>query len=204
MSSDVDRHRLILTAKKSLIKSQSPIVASYDVSLNGVVCDGTVVHIKSNGLLVTFYNNVKGWLNRSELEAAGIVEDPEQCFLLGQIVRVQITSVDPSRRRISLAPSNLIPLDRKQITKSTSVGVAAVVQAKVVEVTPTGLNVVYGDDYDLRGFIPSYHLSDSLSDLDLLTSTFKIGDVVKPCVVFSKGSVVTLSAKPAVVEVGCE
>ena len=59
LSVNVVNSKLILTHKKSLVNSKMPSVTSYSDLRTGTVVEGCVVSIKSTGLVVTFYNNVK-------------------------------------------------------------------------------------------------------------------------------------------------
>ena len=56
---DASRKRLILTNKRSLVKSSLPLVTSLDQCKRGMIIEGFVAQIKDNGLLVVFYDDVK-------------------------------------------------------------------------------------------------------------------------------------------------
>ena len=59
LSVDVVNSKLLLTHKKSLVNSKMAAVTSYTDLQAGLIVEGCVVSIKSSGLVVTFYSNVK-------------------------------------------------------------------------------------------------------------------------------------------------
>ena len=62
-----DRRRLLLTHKRTMVESDFPLISSYTDVTAGVSSHGFITAIKDFGCLVTFYNNVKGLVPRSEL-----------------------------------------------------------------------------------------------------------------------------------------
>jgi len=59
LSVDPSRNKLILTHKKSLVKSESHAVTTYEDCKEGRVIEGFIADIKQAGVVVVFYNNVK-------------------------------------------------------------------------------------------------------------------------------------------------
>lgn len=57
---DPEEKRCVLTAKKSLIKSDLPLIDSFDNLKLGMETYGTVVSIQQYGLLLSFLNDLKG------------------------------------------------------------------------------------------------------------------------------------------------
>lgn len=64
---DPDRKRICLTLKKSLLESQLPIVADISDCKPGMIVHATVFKALDNGLLVEFYNNLKGFIPQREI-----------------------------------------------------------------------------------------------------------------------------------------
>ena len=56
---DLVNSKLLLTHKKSLVNSKMAAITSYTELKTGLIVEGCVVSVKSTGLVVTFYNNVK-------------------------------------------------------------------------------------------------------------------------------------------------
>lgn len=56
---DPERKRVVLTAKKTLIDSSLPIVASLDDAKEGLITHAVVFKVSEKSLQVEFYNNLK-------------------------------------------------------------------------------------------------------------------------------------------------
>lgn len=67
LSVEPDRRRLLLTHKKTMVESDLPFITDYSDAKPGVSTHGFITAIKDFGCLVTFYNNVKGLVPRTEL-----------------------------------------------------------------------------------------------------------------------------------------
>lgn len=78
---DLLKNRLIVTLKKSLVSNNDPTISSYTSARVGVCYSGTVVAITRNGVIVSFFGDVKGYLeNSSQYVPAG------HSFFIGQLV----------------------------------------------------------------------------------------------------------------------
>lgn len=67
LSIEPDRRRMLLTHKKTLVESSHPLITDFSDAKPGVSSHGFITTIKDFGCLVTFYNNVKGIVPRTEL-----------------------------------------------------------------------------------------------------------------------------------------
>ena len=54
-----EHKKLILTNKKTLVKTKYPIITSYSQCEPGTVLEGFIADVKDSGVLVVFYNDVK-------------------------------------------------------------------------------------------------------------------------------------------------
>jgi hypothetical protein len=68
------KRKCSLTIKRSLVESTLPAITSYDVAAAGaptLISHGFVTAIRpGKGIIVTFYNNVFGFVSEKELEKA--------------------------------------------------------------------------------------------------------------------------------------
>ena len=62
-----DLRRLLLTHKRTLVKSTLPIIADYSDAKPGMSTHGFICNIKAYGCFVRFYNDVVGLAHVSEL-----------------------------------------------------------------------------------------------------------------------------------------
>lgn len=82
-----DTKLIFLTMKPTLVKSTDPILKSYQEAEIGDCYTGSVVKVQENGLLVLFFNKVKGFLYKRDitLEKGQTLKDN---FTEGQLVRI--------------------------------------------------------------------------------------------------------------------
>ena len=100
---DVENRGVIVTLKKSLVKSETPLLASYSQASPGGIHEGTVVSVQHYGLVVRFYGNVRGLVPKSELSSTQIISDPSSMFKIGQVVRCKVLSCDPAATKLILS-----------------------------------------------------------------------------------------------------
>ena len=77
--------RLILTNKKTLVKSELPILASIEDAKEGMICHAHVAKVQDNGVVVAFFGPVKGFVMLSELGIDRESEDPRAVFRINQV-----------------------------------------------------------------------------------------------------------------------
>lgn len=94
---DEAHNRVVLTHKQGLVDSKCAIVTNYDPSLVDSLAEGFVVKVIDAGVLVAFYNRVKGFLKVKELKRLGVTSPP-----LGSPIRVKILSVDAENEKMQL------------------------------------------------------------------------------------------------------
>lgn len=66
MAVDLDRKRISLTAKKTLIESELPVVSNIDNIKVGTVTHAVIFKVFEKHLMVEFYNNVKAIVPQKE------------------------------------------------------------------------------------------------------------------------------------------
>ncbi|KAK8769096.1 hypothetical protein V5799_014438 [Amblyomma americanum] len=96
-----DPPRLLLTCRRALVTSRRPIITSYDDAAPGRVTDGLIVRVTPKGLLVTLYNNIKGWI--PPLEIPNPVHGIEANYAPGKIVTCRVIDCQPSEERLTLS-----------------------------------------------------------------------------------------------------
>nr|XP_054765766.1 protein RRP5 homolog [Lytechinus pictus] len=97
------KRRVLLTHKKTMVKSSLPILASYSQPKVGMWVHGCVVAVKDFGCIVSFYNDVKGIIPRAEL---GIDDSasPADNFYVGQVLKCQVVRThNPESKKLSLS-----------------------------------------------------------------------------------------------------
>lgn len=93
LSVDVDRRRLDLTLKKSLVNSDQPVWTRYDELQVGQMTVGTIVKVDPTGAILQFFNQLKGRLPVAEMSEA-FIKDASEHFKVGQVLTVHVLRVD--------------------------------------------------------------------------------------------------------------
>jgi rRNA biogenesis protein RRP5 len=63
---DPERKRVALTAKKTLVESDLPLITRIEDARVGMVTHAVIFKITETHLLVEFFNNVKGFIPQKE------------------------------------------------------------------------------------------------------------------------------------------
>jgi ribosomal protein S1 len=117
---DPESKRCNVTHKPSLVKDTGCIVCSYDnLPPPHEVVKGYVSKCVSDGIMVSFYNNIYGWCSAKSLQRDLGVEDVTESYKLGDVVKCRIikgnfrdnrwylsVSLDITDRAISAATSS--------------------------------------------------------------------------------------------------
>ncbi|KAG2159661.1 uncharacterized protein EDB93DRAFT_5621 [Suillus bovinus] len=95
---DPERMRVELTAKKTLIESTLPVLASIEEAKVGMITDAVVYRIVEKGLIVRFYNDLKAFV--PSREASDYSSKLKDIFVAGRVVKVRILTVDLNPPRV--------------------------------------------------------------------------------------------------------
>uniref|UniRef100_A0A3B3XKF5 Protein RRP5 homolog n=1 Tax=Poecilia mexicana TaxID=48701 RepID=A0A3B3XKF5_9TELE len=210
LSVDVDNRKLCLTRKKALVESTLPLFLSYDDARPGRVSHGFIVSIKDFGCIIRFYGNVKGLVPLEELSSEPIVR-PEDVFYIGQVRHKRVAKVlqcEPQKEKLLLSFKAAAEGEMEESTEppiDSSVKLSSFpgyilfalqgVEARVVKKSVNGLEVVILPD-EGRAVLPTVHLSDHMSNCQLLWEVLQEGDTVSDLI--SALLLKTLTKKPRV------
>ncbi|XP_067935135.1 protein RRP5 homolog [Watersipora subatra] len=179
--------RVRLTAKPSLVGSTLPVIADLESVKVGSLLQGVIVKI-TTGALVSFYNNVVGFVHSSQL-AKEEIEKPADVFYVGQSVTCRVLSCDPQRDKLALSfvLDEDKPRGSKRKSEAMETGELKRVKAarpamtvgqvvadwSVVSVKSKGSNVVSKEGH--FAFLPHTQLSDMPGLSDIITSSVRPG-----------------------------
>ncbi|XP_069609798.1 protein RRP5 homolog [Ranitomeya imitator] len=180
LSVDPAAKKLILTRKKILINSKLPIITTYHDATPGLVTHGFIRSVRSCGCIVRFYNNVQGLAPIMELSTEYITS-PEEVFYQGQVVKVRILDCNPETGKLRLSFKMLDEEEKgvkkskpvKEVTQACTDGKTVVV--KIASKADDGLNVLILPK-ESPAFLPKTHLSDHVSNCELLWHCLQEGD----------------------------
>ncbi|XP_014473220.1 PREDICTED: protein RRP5 homolog isoform X2 [Dinoponera quadriceps] len=187
LSINNEKRNVRFTLKRSLIKSELPILQDINEAQSQRKYHGTINKINKNGLLVRFYGDVKGWVPRTVLDSN--ISDINWNYTVGQTVRVLIDSVEKNENRMKL---RIITGERKQL-QPVGVKIGDLVEGTVVESSVEGihLRIRKTDDEEVAiGFLPAGHMSPCMEIGSLLASKCTPGDTMSAYVFSTQPSVI--------------
>lgn len=149
MDVDPSRNRIVLTCKKSLVKSDLPIVASMQDARVGVVTNATIFRVQTNSLIVSLFGGLKALVPGREVSEDDF-NDVKGSFTEGRVVKMRITEVDYENQKLvgsikQAAPEYLAKLNVSAVDVGEKVtGKVAAVHKEVVVLTlvPSGVRAL--------------------------------------------------------------
>ncbi len=109
----------------------------------GTVVEGPVTSLTKFGAFVQIAEGVEGMVHVSEITAERRLDHPQQELKLGQVVKAQVLSIDPEKRRIALSIKQLVPTGLEEYLAEHGAGEA--VTGRVVAVSGGVARVELGE-----------------------------------------------------------
>ncbi len=102
---DVDRRFILLTCRKSFVKSKQPPLVSFDGIQPGDLYNGMVAAVLSTGLVIMFYNKVKGFAPKRELcfTSSQAMADINLAYKIGQPVKCRVIESSSENKTLILS-----------------------------------------------------------------------------------------------------
>ncbi|MCJ1405665.1 rRNA biogenesis protein rrp5 [Xylographa trunciseda] len=201
LSIDLEKRHMRLTLKKSLINSDAVVWSSYQKLVVGMQAPGTLVNILSTGAVVQFYGPVRGFLPVSQMSDS-YIEDPKQHFRVGQVVNVNITSIDNAENRMTVSCRDPISFGVLQQKKLAELKPGAKVDGIVSEKTAEEI-IVELNDSGLKAYLPFEHLVDGSAAKCLAAAKkVRVGQGLQNLMVISKNEIkriIRLTNKPSLI-----
>ena len=206
---NVDRNsrRATVSHKRTLIKSELPVIGQIEDAVPGSITHGVVTGVNEYGVFVSLYGDLKGLAGLNDL---GLLRDqkPSDAFGVGQVVRVQVVSADTSGRlRLSLASGDADGNSASMIINASADALKPghVVEKAVVTHVASGtgnVEVVFSmEEGNIPGVVPLAHLSDHPLTAQGLSAVLNPGDEIGPLVVLEgKSTRAVMSRKLSLVE----
>ena len=157
-----EEKRVLLTCKKSLLRlEEEEVVADYTQADAGRVVKGVVSRVDNRGFTVFFFNNVMGYVPKSEMVGGGgggVFPDPSSLVRPGQVVECRVLSCEPETRRMRLSlrlDSEAVP----DVPPEHRLRPGSKVRGEVTGVAAEGISLRCRENGEF-GFLPVQHLSD--------------------------------------------
>jgi ribosomal protein S1 len=104
---DSEGKRCVLTAKNTLVKSKLSLLDSFDQIQYGMETYGVVVSVQKYGLLLSFFNDLKGLLPRNQistsLEVLSETTDLKKLFYIGQVTKCKVFEFNREKQQLKLS-----------------------------------------------------------------------------------------------------
>lgn len=200
-----DPPRLLLTCRRALVTSKRPLITSYDDAVPEKLAEGLIVRATPKGLLVTFYNNVKGWVPSREMPHSG--HGINSNYTEGKVVTCRVLDCQPTEERLTLS-LKLTPKGEQEEEKLSA-------QAVTVSAKPVALEVgtlVSGcieakveDGFTVRlrtgesASLPKQHLSDFMPHCARLQQLLAEGTNLTNLVIFNSSESLVVSRRTSFV-----
>ncbi|CAN0007892.1 unnamed protein product [Lampetra fluviatilis] len=196
-----EKHKLMLTHKRALVRSKLRPLVSFESAVPGMVAHGTVVCVRDFGCIVRFYGDVKALARRSDL-GLDFGTDPTQAFYTGQVVKAVVLNSSPAEERMLVSLSGTVSGKETQDAggpvqqTSFAIEVGKCVDVQVRCKSEKGLDVSVTDSGAL-GFMPMMHLSDNVHVCRLLLELVEPGDVMSATCFSERNGKILLTKKHA-------
>lgn len=183
-----EEKRVLLTCKKSLLRlREEEVLAEYSQAEAGRMFRGVVNRINDRGFSVFFFNNIVGYVHRSEMVGTeggggGSFPDPATVVRPGQVVECRVLGYDLERKRLRLSQR----LDSHAVSPENQLQPGMRIRGEVTGVAAEGITLCCRETGEY-GFLPLQHLSDYLSHCGGLLSQHQLGleTAVKQSEIFS-------------------
>ena len=158
LSVEPSQRRLLLTCKKSLLRSSHEPLTDYTQARPGNIHHGVVSSVHNYGCIVHFFNRIRGLVLKSELSSTHVVQDPLTEFWVGQPVECRVLESEPASQKLllSLKLHDFLPVSVEQ---DESLVPGDIINAEVTGIASNGINLRCPHTGELA-FLPSLHLSD--------------------------------------------
>ena len=150
--------QLLLSCKKSLVRSTTEPLTSYTQAVPGGIHQGVITSVHSYGCIVHFYNRVRGLILKSELSSTHPVLDPTMMFWVGQPVECRVLNCDPSNEKLLLS-FKLDTATAVSVSQEDALTACSFVDGEVTGIASNGINLRYPKTGEVL-FLPTFHLSD--------------------------------------------
>ncbi|XP_074600776.1 ribosomal RNA Processing 5 [Brevipalpus obovatus] len=177
--------RIAVTCRPALLKKDLQILDDIKKAVPGFYTRGVVALIKEEGILIEFFNELRGYLSVKRLKKDDIVFR-EGTYTIGQILPVYVVDSDRKSNQIHLSLHH--DVGEKDKRPSHSLPVGHIISCKIIRKEEGGFYLACADLKNQSDqpeiFLPKAHLSDFPSLTDQLVECFRPGDKVTGVMIF--------------------
>lgn len=173
-----------VTFKKSLIESKLPILSNIEEAKIDSTYEGTVVKISKVGIIVRFFNNIKGLIPKFLLPSQ--TASVNWNIVVGQTITTVINKLNVENNRITLALTK-----KSKKVKSIKYKIGDTVEGVVTDSSADGVHIqLKNDNEEHAAFLPASHMAPCQEVGKMLSIKTVAGD---------KLSAVIFSVQPSII-----
>ncbi|XP_071873490.1 ribosomal RNA Processing 5 [Bombus fervidus] len=178
LSVHIDRKKVYLTLKRSLITSDLPILANIQDAKIDSKHHATIIQIHKRGILVKFFGDVKGWISHTALDTE--TSNVNWNYSIGQTILVKVQTVDTDSGEITVKMVN-----QDIQAEKAAFDIGEEVEGTIIESSTQGLYLRISRNEGQTvstGFLPAGHMSPCMEIAALLASKYVPGDTLSALV----------------------
>ncbi|KAI0046598.1 nucleic acid-binding protein [Auriscalpium vulgare] len=182
---DPERRRVALTAKKTLVESDLPIISQFEDAKVGVVTHAVVFRVSERRLQIEFFNNIKGSVPLKEASEA-LVGPLSNSFSVGKPVKVRIIAVHPEDHNITASIRQASATFDAGIADISGVEIGSTVEGVVSEVHKENA-ILTLQPTQIRALLSLKNLANQRSvPVAQLRGSLKVGEALGELVVVTR------------------
>ncbi|XP_015787684.1 protein RRP5 homolog [Tetranychus urticae] len=185
--------RIAVTCRKELIREKN-IIDDFSKAVAGLYTRGIVVLIQENGLVIEFFNELRGFLSAKRFQKENL-QYSVSSYSIGQILPVYVVQSDAKNEKIHLSLIYSEPEEESDIISSTPIG-TILSDLTVVSKDADGFSLTNTDGDSF--YLPKAQLSDYPGLIDKLHEVIQVDDTIEKVVVFKNTSNVPIVSRRAI------
>ncbi|GFN83437.1 Rrp5-like protein [Plakobranchus ocellatus] len=180
---DLDKSKVMLTLKKSLVKLKGPILTDYNQLRPYMELEGYIIAVKETVVVVAFFNGVQGFVTLKDMSMEK-VEDPSLLFYKGQVIRCRVVHYNAEEKKLKLSFNLGEKKEVQEKPTETVFELGKCLKAKIVREEKDGFRIQLLPNRD-AAFLPFHHLSDFHEVQEIRKQALKPGQIVDKVTFFS-------------------
>ncbi|XP_059157358.1 protein RRP5 homolog [Physella acuta] len=193
---DKEKSKVFLTHKKSLLKSKLSILSEYTQLQPKMELEGFIVSVKEKVVIVSFYNNVKGYVTRNYMSTEKVI-DPSSLFYKGQVIRCHVVHYNVEEKKLKLSfnfGQNSTIKDKGLTEAASDFKIGMFSEAKVMHIENAGVQVMLLPSKHIA-HLPFFHMSDFSDVQELRKHSLTLGQKIEKVAIFSNDQKTIVTVK---------
>ncbi|KAK3789019.1 hypothetical protein RRG08_008342 [Elysia crispata] len=198
MKVDLDKSKVMLTLKKTMVKMKGPILTEYSQLRPYMELEGYIIAIKDTAVVVSFFNGVQGYVTLKDMSTEK-VEDPSALFYKGQVIRCRVVHFNVEEKRLKLSFNFGEKTEPQEKPTQTVFDLGKFVRAKILREENSCFRVQLLPNKD-QAVLPFSHLSDFHEVQEIRRQAFKPEQIIEKVTFFSSKNKTIVTMKKSLLQ----